>query len=83
MDEGGPRCWYAVAAGIHTGIYFTFIKADKLVKGMPSNKHRKFKRCIDAERWLQREYLYNGNAQQNTPIGDNSFQWAPICLAML
>lgn len=71
MGVGGPHRWYAIIAELHievySEVYFTTIEADKLVKKVPSNKHKKFKTFKDAIQWLQHEFVYNGNAHRDTP----------------
>lgn len=52
MREDGPCRWYAVAIGLHIGISSTAIEANRLVKRVVGNKHRKFKTSIAAEYWL-------------------------------
>lgn len=80
MGVTGPRRWYVVVAGLNTGVYFTSIKAKKLVKKVSGNKHKKFKTSRDAIRWLQHEFVYNGNAHWDIPhrrelirMGDDPF----------
>lgn len=67
MDRGDPHCWYVVSIEIQTGIYCTWIEVHNLVTRVLGNKHKKFSRPIDAEQWLQQEYLFNGNVRPDTP----------------
>lgn len=66
MGRGGPRQWYAIAARMHTRVYFTHYEADKLVISISANSRKKFNHLRDAEHWLQHQFQINRNAQPNT-----------------